>query len=106
MIEAIFHRGRAGIHSVSVSGHAGLAPAGEDILCAGVSTAIQMTANGITEIVEENAAVEVLEDKVTITLPARPNSASPLMLEALYLQLKLMRDDYPQHITVREVVNT
>ena len=103
MIEATFRRSGTSLVAVNVKGHAGLAPAGEDILCAGVSVAIQMTANGITEVLKEKAAVEVREDQVSITLPVRPEGAASLFLEALLLQLILLREEYPRHITVTEV---
>ena len=32
-----------------VTGHAGYAESGSDIVCAGVTTAVQLVANGITE---------------------------------------------------------
>ena len=52
----------------SVSGHAGYADAGEDIVCAAVSSAVQLTANGITEILGLSASVEAEGDTVSLRL--------------------------------------
>ena len=49
MICADFHFGENGI-SFTVKGHSGSANAGEDIVCAAVSSAVYMAANTVTEI--------------------------------------------------------
>ena len=51
MVTAKFTQKDGKLVAFDVSGHAGFANAGEDIVCAGVSSALQLTANGITEVV-------------------------------------------------------
>ena len=103
MVNAQFCRGEPGFVSVRVSGHALFAQEGEDIVCAGITSAIMLTANGITEILRESAKVELLENEVAITLPEQPTGASTAFLQALHLHLTLLQQQYPRHITVTEV---
>ncbi len=56
MICARFFRKNGSLSSVAaISGHAGFADAGEDIVCASVSSAVQLVANGITECAKQQA---------------------------------------------------
>ena len=48
MIQAKILRRNGRTAGFSVSGHAGYADSGKDIVCAAVSSAVQLTANGIT----------------------------------------------------------
>ena len=105
MIEAVFHRNDGALIGFSIQGHAGYAAYGQDIVCASVSSAAQLTANGVTEILGLPAKVEVEEKTSRLTL-ALPGGDSPLrkegerMLEALLLHLQLLEEDYRGKIQV------
>jgi len=103
MIRADFRRGEQGFVSVRVGGHAGFAPDGEDIVCAGVTSAVMLTANAVTEILKENAHVDLAENEVVIALPQQPTGAASAFLQALHLHLTLLQQQYPRHITITEV---
>ena len=103
MIQVQFGRGKQGFVSVRVSGHAGFAPEGSDIVCAGVTSVVMLTANAITEILGESGRVTQGEDEIVIALPASPTDASIAFLRALHLHLTLLQGQYPKHITVTEV---
>ncbi len=47
MISSVFKKNNGQIDSVKVTGHAGFAKKGADIVCAAVSTAVIMTANAL-----------------------------------------------------------
>lgn len=98
MIRAVFHRAGNGFCSVTVSGHAGFARHGSDIVCAGVTSAVQMAANGITEVLRAPAQVDVREDSITIALTGTHPAAAD-MLAALHLQLALLAEQYTKHVT-------
>ena len=104
MIFAVFsHKGNR-ITEVSVSGHAGYAPKGEDIVCASVTSALQTVVNGITEVLKIPADVQVEENKITCTLPdSSQEGAAQALLQALYLQLSLLKEDYPKNITLKNL---
>ena len=109
MIEASFHRKDGMLCGFSIQGHAGYAAYGRDIVCAAVSSAAQLTVNGVTEILGLPAKVEVEEttNRLTLTLPNK-NSAlteGEHMLAALLLHLQLLEEDYKGkiHVTILEV---
>lgn len=104
MIFAVFSRKGNRITEVSVSGHAGYAPKGEDIVCASVTSALQTVLNGITEVLKVPAQVQVEENKITCTLPEDSDSqAARAFLNALFLQLNLLAEDYPKTITLKNL---
>lgn len=88
------------ITAISVSGHAGFAENGKDIVCAAVTSAVQLTLNGITEILKIPADVKVLADKITIEIPAKDSSKTQAFTEALYLHLNILAEDYAGTVKV------
>lgn len=80
-----------------IEGHAGLAPAGEDILCAAVSSAVQMTVNGITEVLKAPADLSVKESRISLKLK-QDDEAAGSMIESLWLQLNLLAEEYQGYI--------
>jgi len=98
MIIARFTQLPKGFSAVTIEGHAGYADKGEDIVCAAVSSAFQLCANGITEILGEKALVTVHENKTGIALPQNAQDATVAFLSALHLHLLLLQEQYPQNI--------
>ena len=103
MVTVKFYPGERGFIRVNVSGHAGYAPGGEDIVCAAVTSAVMLTANAITEILSEAADIGVLENEVDIRLPAKPSASALIFVQALHLHLTLLQQQHPKHITITEV---
>ena len=95
------------ITGFSVSGHAGYAEAGSDIVCAAVSAVVTMAEATINEVCGAKAKVRVKEEdaRVTLTLPAScdEEEAVQAVLAGMLLTLCSMRDDYPDYIEVLEV---
>lgn len=91
------------ICSIEVSGHSGYDRSGRDIVCAAVSSAVQMAANGITEILGISAEVSAHEDTVSILLPENCERAGTSFLEALLLHLKILTEEYGDHIHIIEM---
>ena len=83
-----------------VSGHAGYDESGKDIVCASVSSAVQMAINGITEIVKISCKVNVGEDSIECILPPDPRPAAWHFVSALRLQLKNLSEDFPGTINL------
>ena len=100
MIFATFKKDKRGIFAAEVSGHAGYADHGEDIVCASVSSAVMLTCNGIIEILQEKSTTSVTKDEVHLTLPPCANNAAISFLDALRLHLELLSAQYPNHIKI------
>ena len=102
MIKARFYRKEGTLVGFSVSGHAGYADSGSDIVCAAVSTAVNMTANGITEIAQKRAAVNVKENEVQLKVEeSSPESA--LLLQSFRLQMEVLTEQFPKNIRIYDM---
>lgn len=88
-----------------ISGHAGAGSAGQDIVCAAVSSAAYMTANTITDVIGAQPDVEVADGllRVSVAPPDRPQCDA--VLRGLMLHLTQLAEQYPKniHITYTEV---
>jgi uncharacterized protein YsxB (DUF464 family) len=100
MISAGFKKDDGGFFAVSVTGHAGFAPFGEDIVCASVTSAVMLVCNGITDVLFEPAEVKVLKNEISIELPRPAGEKAQMFLRALYLHFELMREQYQEYITI------
>ena len=107
MIRLEFTKSGELLTSFSVSGHAGYDDYGHDIVCASVTSAVQLTANGITEVLGLSAKVDVEENLIRVTLPRQQREKGQPFLQALLLHLRLLAQDYEGTIQVNlsEVYN-
>ena len=95
------------ITGFSVSGHSGYAEAGQDIVCAAISTAVTMAEAIINDVCGAKAKVRVKEAdaRITLTLPASCDEEETVQaaLSGLMLTLISLREDYEDYIEVLEV---
>lgn len=101
MIRVLFFQHEGHLSGVSLSGHAGYAAAGEDIVCAAVSTAVQITANTLTEIFHIDADVSAEENVINIKLQENSPEEAEKLLMGLELEMKLLEEDYPKFIQIK-----
>lgn len=85
---------------VTVSGHAGYADYGQDIVCASVTSAVELTANGISEVLKLPCKVAAEKNRVSVVLEGKPDREAVHFLEALYLHLSVLAEDYPKTISI------
>ena len=95
MITASFHREAEQLIGISVSGHAGYAKAGRDIVCAAVSACLEMCANGITEIAGEQADIQTEANRITVRSTQK---TAALFMQAFELEMQRIAEQYPTHI--------
>ena len=88
MIVAEFFRKNGEITGLKVSGHAGYDMFGKDIVCAGVSSAVMMTANLVTEIFGFEAEVSAVDDTVTLKTDIPYNDVLQGIYKGLALQIE------------------
>ena len=107
MIHADFVKTGDLLTGFCLTGHAGYDDYGHDIVCASVTSAVQMAANGITEVLKLPAKVDVEENLIRVTLPSRQREKGQPFLQALLLHLRLLAQDYEGTIQVNlsEVYN-
>jgi len=109
VIKAVFKRGCGSgkkILGFEISGHSGYADSGSDIVCAAVTSAVQLAANAATETVGINAEVEVGENIVSLRLPeeigdSQKEYAAEAIFEALLLHLETLSEQYRGTIQIK-----
>ncbi|MBQ8598740.1 MAG: ribosomal-processing cysteine protease Prp [Oscillospiraceae bacterium] len=101
MIRADFTRTGDKLTAFSLRGHAGYDDFGKDIVCASVTSAVQLTANAITEVLKVRADVQVLENEIRLNMPAQCPQEVFSFMEALLLHLEILAEDYEGTIKVK-----
>ena len=91
-----------------VSGHSGYADAGEDIVCAAITSAVRLVEATVNDVMGLCAAVKVNERETSITLRLPGGLASDAestcqnLLTGLMVYLAQLHDEYPDNIEVME----
>ena len=97
MIQVRFYTDQEQLTGFRISGHAGAGAAGEDIVCAAVSSAAYMTANTITDILHIPAQVAVDDGFMELRL-CEQVEASQAVLCGLRLHLQALEEEYPKRV--------
>lgn len=88
-----------GFTAFEVSGHAGFADAGSDIVCAAVTSCAQFAANTITDVIHAQATVRAANNRMSFALTEENKSAAQLV-EGLYHHLSALSEEYPENVRV------
>ncbi len=94
MVNAVFYCKKGLYRGFIISGHAG-GKYGQDIVCAGVSSAVMLTINTVTDFFMADASVKIEENKAGLRLnnPQADNEARALIF-SLENHLKLLAEEY------------
>lgn len=94
-----------GIAAFTVEGHAGWAPRGKDIVCAGVSALTQAVLLGLEEYLALNPEVKVKEGFLHCRLSGAEQKVpeAQAILATMELGLRAMAREYPRSIKIEEV---
>ncbi|MDR1354479.1 MAG: ribosomal-processing cysteine protease Prp [Oscillospiraceae bacterium] len=91
------------LRQLRVFGHANQGTYGKDIVCAGVSSAVQMLINGITEILKLRCELEKNNNEVRLAITDTSASnlqAGLLFMEAFFLHISILGKENSNAITV------
>lgn len=99
MIAVRFFKDGDRYHSFTISGHAGYAQKGNDIVCAAVTSSVQFMINTFTEVLQLAAQIEVEENRIVFK-PEADEPVAQQLVEGLYRHLSLLSEDYPQNVRV------
>ena len=100
MITVRFRSSGVCLTGFSVRGHAGLADAGQDIVCAAVSSAALMTANTLTEICALACEVASDDGYLSVDLPQEDSQSAQDVLRGFSLHMRELSRAYPKQIKV------
>ncbi|MBE6796335.1 MAG: ribosomal-processing cysteine protease Prp [Ruminococcaceae bacterium] len=95
-----FHSKNDSPSGFEISGHAGFASHGNDIVCSAVSSAAYMAANTIIEIMGIDAMADVSDGRMKILVPPESTDKSKDTLLGLELHLKELSRQYPNNVTI------
>ena len=103
MIEAVFAVKGDRFIGFTVNGHSGFAESGNDIICAGVSSALMLTVNTITDFFSVAADIDITPEnegyaRLRLKTPYPDNACT--MLKSFYTHLTILEEEYG-HINVR-----
>ncbi len=105
MTRVTFYLSHEKIQAVDLQGHAGYAEEGEDIVCAAITSAVQMT-HALLFDVKRIAVDALIEDDgahIRLTLPADGLDAGQEGFLALRIFYSELAAQYPEFIHVMEV---
>lgn len=108
MIKVRFFQTEAGWQGFQVSGHAGAADPGEDIVCSAVSALAQTAALGLTKVLEIECDVKVTDGYLSCLLPELQQSLweqAQLVLAVFLTGLEaiIAEEEYNKYVSVKEV---
>jgi uncharacterized protein YsxB (DUF464 family) len=86
----------------SISGHSGYSDSGSDIVCASVSSAVQLTANLITDSFRISADVSAVNNNVSLKITDHcelsESSMAHKLINALYCHLEIISEEYSENL--------
>ena len=92
-----------------IKDHSGFADAGEDILCAAITSAVRLTECAVNDVLGLGATVKVDEQRASVSLKLPRNlegeadSVCQTLLTSLMVYLVQLQEEYPENIIVMEV---
>lgn len=99
MIQAKFFESDGNFKGFSVSGHAGYAESGKDIVCAAVSSAVQLASNILTDGLKISASVSAKNNVVTLSINKVDKSAD-MVIAMLKAHLEFISEEFPKKIKI------
>jgi len=108
MTTVTFHTEGNRIIGFDSQGHSGYAEAGEDIVCAAITSAIRLVDATINDVLGLAASVKIREEEALISLRL-PGGLAPTaestcqaLLTGLMVYFAQLHDEYPENIEVLE----
>ena len=89
---------------INIEGHAGFAPSGKDIVCAGVSTLVTNLVNSIEELTEDTIEYETGDGYIIIKHGNLSEGAS-LLVDSFLLGIEEISTNYPQYVGLKKECN-
>lgn len=86
---------------IIIDGHAGYAPNGKDIVCAGVSTLAQTLIASIEELTEDAIQYDIQSGWVEIKF-GKLSASAKLLIASFFVGVEMIADNYPDNVTLTE----
>ena len=103
MIRVTLHAQGGCITGFEVTGHAGFAQAGNDIVCAAVSILTTTAANALEAVAGVKPMVKASSGKMILALPAGSGHDAQVILQSMRQGLRDLAEAYPRYILLNEL---
>ena len=90
---------------ISVTGHAGYAEAGKDIVCAAVSAITQNFTNSVEQLTTDKLKCVISAGNVVIQY-RNLSDKSQTLLDSFFIGIRSIADGYPEHVKIVQACNT
>ncbi len=87
-------------NGISVEGHAGFAPSGQDIVCAAVSTLFQTLVWSIEELAGDKIKYEFADGRSWIKCDGNLSEDAHLLMRSFFIGIEAIRDAYPEYVRI------
>ena len=84
---------------ITVSGHAGYAAAGKDIVCAGVTALTMSLVKSLNDLTEDNIDYEMSPGKVDVHY-GDLSEAGKLLVDSFFIGICLIANEYPDNVRI------
>lgn len=92
MIEITGYKG-----GITISGHAGYAEAGQDIVCAGISTLAQTLIQSIEDLTEDKIQYDISPGRVDIKY-GNLSEQGRLLIDSFFIGANMIANSYPRYV--------
>lgn len=86
-------------NTVKIRGHAGYAPQGQDIVCAGVTALTQTLVESIEGLTGNEIKYDMSPGRVDIEIED-PDEDAQLLMDSFLVGIEMIADEFPEHIRV------
>ena len=90
---------------ISVKGHAGYAPHGQDIVCAAISTLLQVFVEAVDKFTNDKINTKMAAGNAVILYEHLTEQAQ-LLMNAFLLGVEMIAESYPDNVKYVQALNT
>lgn len=85
--------------TIKIRGHAGYAPRGQDIVCAGVTALTQTLVESIEGLTGNEIKYDMSPGRVDIEIKD-PDEDAQLLMDSFFVGVEMIADEFPEYIRV------
>jgi uncharacterized protein YsxB (DUF464 family) len=90
--------------SITIKGHAGYAPHGQDIVCAGISTLVQTLIQSVEDLCTDTISYHLQPGSVEIK-HGNLSANAQLLVDSFFIGVYMIANSYPNHVEVSKQTN-
>ena len=90
---------------ITISGHAGYAPHGQDIVCASISALTQVFIASVKELTNDNLKCDIRAGNTRIQY-GNLSERGQVLLDSFLFGIELIADSYPNNVRIDQVLKS